>query len=102
MRKPFSACVAFAAMLAAEGALAQAMVIPKEPPPPPPRGAGQEDSRAPRVRMVWVPGYYMWHRGRYFWVPGRCVVPPRRGAIWIPPKWNRDRGGYAFVEGRWR
>jgi hypothetical protein len=38
MRNPFSASVAFAAMLAAEGILAQAMVIPKEPPPPPPRG----------------------------------------------------------------
>jgi hypothetical protein len=102
MRNPLLASVAFAAMLAAEGTLAQAMVITKEPPPPPPRGAGQEDSRAPRVGMVWVPGYYAWLRGRYFWAPGWWVVPPRRGAIWIPPKWNRHRGGYAFVEGRWR
>ena len=47
MRKPFSASVALAAMLAAEGTLAQAMVIVKEPPPPPPRGAGQALSRAP-------------------------------------------------------
>ena len=65
MRNLFSATVVFVATLAAEGKLAQAMVIPKEPPPPPPRGAGQEDSRAPRVGMVWVPGYYTWHRGRY-------------------------------------
>ena len=102
MRNLFSATVVFVATLAAEGKLAQAMVIPKEPPPPPPRGAGQEDSRAPRVGMVGVPGYYTWLRGKYLWAPGRWVVPPRRGAIWIPPKWNRHRGGYAFVEGRWR
>jgi hypothetical protein len=55
MRKPFSASVALAVMLAADGILAEAMVIVKEPPPPPPRGAGQADSRAPRSGMVWVP-----------------------------------------------
>ena len=38
MRNLFSATVVFVATLAAEGKLAQAMVIPKEPPPPPPRG----------------------------------------------------------------
>ena len=103
MRKPFSASIiALAATLVVEGTLAHAMVLVKEPPPPPPRGAGQVDSRAPRSGMVWAPGYYTWNRGRYFWVPGRWVVPPRRGAIWVPPSWHRDRGGYAFVEGRWR
>jgi hypothetical protein len=56
--KPFSASVALVAMLGAAGTLAQAMVVAKEPPPPPPRGAGQADSRAPRVGMVWAPGYY--------------------------------------------
>src|SRR5215471_18739057 len=98
MRKRFSAFVALVAILAAEGTLAQAMVIVKEPPPPPPRGAGQELSRAPRAGMVWAPGYYAWYRGRYYWVPGRWVVKPRPGAVWVPPSWHRDRGGYAFVE----
>jgi hypothetical protein len=65
MRRRFSAFVAFLAMLAAEGTLAQAMVIVKEPPPPPPRGAGQASSQAPRTGMVWAPGYYTWHRGRF-------------------------------------
>ena len=100
MRNPFSASVALAAMLA--GTLAQAGVVVKEPPPPPPRGAGLTSSRAPRSGMVWVPGYYVWYRNKYFWVPGRWVVPPSTGAIWVPPIWHRDRGGYAFVEGRWR
>ena len=58
MTNPFSASVALVAMLGAAGTLAQAMVVAKEPPPPPPRGAGQADSRAPRVGMVWAPGYY--------------------------------------------
>lgn len=102
MRRPFSASVALAALLAGEGTLAQAMITVKEPPPPPPRWAGQAFSRAHRRGTVWTPGYYRWHRGRYVWVPGRWVVPPRPGAVWVPPSWHRNRGGYAFVEGRWR
>jgi hypothetical protein len=57
------------------------VIVHAGPPPPiiverpgPPLHAG----------WVWVPGHYRWYGGRYVWVRGSWVNPPRRGAVWIP------------------
>jgi hypothetical protein len=58
--------------------------------------------RAPSARHIWVPGYYKGVGGRYAWVPGQWMVPPRAGAVWVPPRWIQKPNGYLFVKGHWR
>ena len=68
------------------------------PPPVPPRAYM---GVAPGPRYVWTDGFWAW-RGRWVWVPGRWVVPPRRRAAWVPGYWRQHHRGYVWVEGRWR
>ena len=57
----------------------------------------------PSPRHVYVPGYYRWNRGRYVWVRGYWVRPPRYRNAWVPGYWNRQpRGGHIWVAGYWR
>jgi hypothetical protein len=81
------------------GAANAQVIIHAGPPPPviverpgPPLHAG----------WVWVPGHYRWYGGRYIWVRGNRVNPPRRGAVWIPGRWVPRGGGYVYVAGSWR
>jgi hypothetical protein len=51
---------------------------------------------------VWQPGYHRWDGGRYVWVPGTYVQPPRHGARWVAGHWDHRGGGYVWIEGHWR
>ena len=81
--------------------LAQAQVSIRIGPPPPPREVipvrpyGHSD-------WAWRAGYHRWDGGRYVWVPGAYIAPPRRGAYWAPGRWRNTPRGYVWVEGRWR
>jgi hypothetical protein len=103
MKKGFLTTIALAAMLATEGlvGVASAMWVRT----PPQRARSMRPIGGPtRPGQVWTPGFYRWSRtrGRYTWMPGRWVMPPRAGAVWVAPRWRRSRGGYTFVAGRWR
>jgi len=69
--------------------------------PPPPVHVGIVGV-APGPGFVWVEGYHRWDGGRYVWVPGTWMRPPRPHMRWIPPRYRHARGGWVFVEGRWR
>ncbi len=69
-------------------------------PPPPPPYAGYV-GRAPGPQYVWTDGYWAWH-GRWQWMPGRWVAPPRPHAVWVPGRWDRGRHGYVWHRGHWR
>ena len=56
----------------------------------------------PGPGYVWIVGYHRWDGGRYVWVPGHWIVPPRARAPWIPGHWAQDNRGWYFVEGHWR
>jgi len=55
----------------------------------------------PSPRHLWIRGYWRHEPHGYVWVPGRWVLPPRRGASWVEPRWEVRGGGYFFVEGHW-
>jgi hypothetical protein len=57
---------------------------------------------APGPGYVWVPGFYRWDGGRYIWVAGHHVRPPRGRAVWAPGHWTHARQGWYWVDGRWR
>jgi hypothetical protein len=57
---------------------------------------------APGPGFVWIEGYHRWDGGRYVWVPGAWVRPPRPHARWVAPRYRRVNGGWGFVPGRWR
>src|SRR5690348_17472688 len=57
---------------------------------------------APGAGYVWIEGYQRWDGGRYLWVPGRWVMPPRPRARWVAGHWSRDRRGWYWVDGHWR
>jgi len=57
---------------------------------------------APGPGFVWIDGYHVYRGGRYVWVPGRWVRPPRGGAGWVRPEWRHEAHGWRFHEGHWR
>jgi hypothetical protein len=69
-------------------------------PPPPPKV--EVVPVAPVVGYMWRPGYWRWAEGRYVWIPGAYVVPPRPSAVWIPGHWTPGGGGWVWVAGFWR
>jgi hypothetical protein len=69
-------------------------------PPPAPRYGVL--GYAPAPGYVWTDGFYSFRGGRYNWVPGRWMRPPRPRAQWVPGQWNRHNRGYRFQRGHWR
>ncbi|HEX4772381.1 MAG TPA: YXWGXW repeat-containing protein [Bryobacteraceae bacterium] len=80
-------------------AYAEVIVIKSAPPPP---VSVVVVGRAPYPGYVWRPGYYRGLNGRYVWVAGAWVRPPRYGMVWVPPLWRKGPNGFIFVAGRWR
>jgi hypothetical protein len=64
-------------------------VIERRPPPP-----------APARRRAAAAG--RGDGGRYVWVPGGWVLPPRPRAVWVPAHYRQTPGGWVFVPGHWR
>lgn len=64
------------------------------PPPPPPRYGVL--GYAPGPGYVWVDGFWDLRGGRWFWSPGRWVLPPRHRAVWVSPYWAPRGRGYYF------
>ena len=98
MRTPI-AVAALAGILTAEAIVYAAVIIKTAPPAP---VSVAIVGREPSSRYVWIPGYYKGSGGRYVWVAGRWVKPPRAGVVWVDPAWQRGPNGYVFVAGRWR
>lgn len=69
--------------------------------PPAPRYYGAIGV-APGPGYVWTNGYWAWRGGRYYWVDGRWVRPPRGRHQWVEGGWNRDGRAWRYREGRWR
>jgi WXXGXW repeat (2 copies) len=82
---------------AGEPAPETAEVVTDEPPAP----KVEVQVVAPGPEFVWTPGYWGWH-GRWVWVGGRWVVPPRRHAVWVAGHWGHRGRGYVWVGGHWR
>lgn len=55
---------------------------------------------APRVGYVWVPGYWDWRYGRYYWVAGGWSRH-RHGYYYEPVRWAYRDGRY-YRAGGWR
>ena len=71
------------------------------PPPPPPPVYGVVGV-APGPGFVWVDGFWDLRGGRWFWVRGHWVRPPRPRAAWVPGYWSREREAWRFRGGYWR
>lgn len=52
--------------------------------------------------MVWIGGYWAWHRDAYLWVPGRWTPVPDGYHDWVAGRWDHDRHGWFWIEGHWR
>ena len=50
-----------------------------------------EQVAAPRVGLIWVPGYWEGRHGRHYWVRGH-YTRYRPGYVYAPARW-RDRDG---------
>lgn len=66
---------------------------------PPPVGPAKVvvPSVRPGHAYVWRAGHYVRRSGRYAWVTGAWVLPPRGRTVWLPGLW---RSG-VWVRGRW-
>jgi len=63
-----------------------------DPPPPPDPGGG----------AFWREGHSQFRNGRYLWIPGAWVVPPRANLVWVPGFYRRTPEGGLFINGHWR
>lgn len=73
-------------------------VYVSEPPPPP---LVETVVYAPGPGCVWVAGDWEWH-GRWVWVSGRWIYPPRPGVVWVNATWVYGPRGYQRHPGHWR
>jgi hypothetical protein len=69
-------------------------------PPPPPRYGAM--GFAPGAGFVWTDGYWDQRGGRWVWVNGRWLRPPRGRAVWVPGTWHQERNRWRFERGHWR
>ena len=69
-------------------------------PPPPPRYGLM--GYAPGPGYVWTDGYWDLRGGRWFWVGGAWLRPPRARAVWVPGAWREDGHRWRFRRGYWR
>jgi Domain of unknown function (DUF4124)/WXXGXW repeat (2 copies) len=68
----------------------------------PPPLANDEQPPCPTEGYLWTPGYWAWGvAGRYYWVPGVWVPPPRVGVLWTPGYWQFVGAVYVFHPGYW-
>lgn len=70
-------------------------------PPPPPQ---MEPPRPPDPGgdAIWRGGFYQFRNGRYLWIPGAWVNPPRADLIWVPGFYQKTPQGGMFINGHWR
>jgi hypothetical protein len=54
----------------------------------------------PYVGAVWISGYWGWHGGRHYWVPGRWDHG-RPGYVWRPHQWQPYGGRWRLHGGGW-
>ncbi len=60
-----------------------------------------EQPYCPQPNLMWVPGYWAYSDGDYYWVPGAWVPAPYEGALWTPYYWDWFGGRYRFHRGYW-
>ncbi len=82
MKKIVLASLVAAALASARPAAARTEILVNVAPPP----VRYEVVPAPRVGMVWIPGYWAWRGHRHVWLRGH---------------WQRHRPGYVYAPARW-
>lgn len=70
--------------------------------PPPPAPIDPPRPENPGGGAFWRPGHYQFRNGRYLWIKGAWVVPPRAGLEWVPGFYQRTTKGGMFINGHWR
>jgi hypothetical protein len=68
---------------------------------PPPPALVEVQPIVPFYGAVWIDGHYSHEHGRYIWMPGRYVKPPRHGSRWIPGYWEKHHRGWKWHPGYW-
>ncbi len=71
-------------------------------PPPPPAPYAGAFGYAPGPGYIWTDGFYDLRGGRWLWVQGQWVRPPRPNAVYVRPYWSPYGRGYRFHRGYWR
>ncbi len=57
---------------------------------------------SPGPRYVWVPGYWSYRYGHWYWVGGTWVMRPHATAVWVGGYWARHGRSYIWISGHWR
>jgi hypothetical protein len=56
---------------------------------------------SPYYGSVWIPGEWVWNRGRYAYINGHWDRP-RTGHTYIVGRWESSPRGYVWRKGYWR
>lgn len=70
--------------------------------PPPPAQIDPPRPPDPGGDAIWRGGFYQFRNGRYLWIRGAWVNPPRPNLTWVPGFYQRTPEGGMFVNGHWR
>jgi hypothetical protein len=69
---------------------------------PPPAIPYYEPPPAPEQNDIWVPGYWAWGEGGYYWVAGTWTQPPQTDYLWTPGYWAyNNNSAYVWHQGYW-
>jgi hypothetical protein len=68
---------------------------------PPPAIPYYEPPPAPEQNDIWVPGYWAWGEGGYYWVAGTWTQPPQPDYLWTPGYWAFNNSAFVWHQGYW-
>jgi hypothetical protein len=68
---------------------------------PPPAIPAYEPPPAPEPNDIWVPGYWAWGEGGYYWVAGTWTQAPQPDYLWTPGYWASNNSAYVWHQGYW-
>ena len=68
---------------------------------PPPAIPYYEPPPAPEPNDIWVPGYWAWGEGGYYWVAGTWTQPPQPDYLWTPGYWASNSSAFVWHQGYW-
>jgi hypothetical protein len=68
---------------------------------PPPAIPYYQPPPAPEQNDIWVPGYWAWGEGGYYWVAGTWTQPPQPDYLWTPGYWAFNNSAFVWHQGYW-
>jgi len=96
--RTLAASLVLCTALACAGGMTFGVVYAERRPPP---VRVEVITHSPGRGYVWMPGYWRWDDGEYFWVSGHWARVRHGYSHWVPGHWRERHHRWYWQEGHW-